>query len=141
MNIAHTTKHAISAQVLTWRTSKLLTCPKGYWNRILGIESDAKTTKGTKKGFLTGILYLAPNNLSGVMNTCACASPGCVTACLFTAGRAAFTPAIRDARIRKTRYMVTDQYAFLASIAHDIEILKRRALKRGLFPAVRINGT
>jgi hypothetical protein len=33
--------------------------------KLLGINADAKTTKGTKYGFLTGILYLAPAKLSG----------------------------------------------------------------------------
>jgi hypothetical protein len=39
-------------------------------DRLLTVQN-AKTRKGEKLGILTGILYLAPANESGVMNTCA----------------------------------------------------------------------
>ena len=32
---------------------------------LLSINQDSKTSKGTKKGYLTGILYLAPYKISG----------------------------------------------------------------------------
>lgn len=52
--------------------------------------NNAKTVKGEKQGYLTGILYLAPSDKAGNgINTCANASAGCREACLFTAGRAA----------------------------------------------------
>jgi len=114
--------------------------PTNY-RRLLSIEADAKTIKGNSQGYLTGILYLAPSTLSGVINTCPKASPGCIASCLYTAGRAAFTPSIRTARIAKTHLMVENPAAFYASLAYDIESLRRKALKRGLKPAVRINGT
>ncbi len=53
---------------------------------LLSIEADAKTAKGSASGHLTGILYLAPGTLAGVGNLCPHASPGCLAACLFTAG-------------------------------------------------------
>lgn len=31
--------------------------------RLLSVEADAKTIKGTAQGYLTGILYLAPTRL------------------------------------------------------------------------------
>jgi hypothetical protein len=107
----------------------------------LSIEADAKTIKGSKQGFLTGILYLAPHTSSGVMNTCTCASAGCIEACLFTSGRADVFPEIIEARIAKTRMLASDADTFHASLAYDIESLRIRARKRGLKPAVRINGT
>jgi hypothetical protein len=50
-------------------------------DRLLTIQN-AKTRKGEKLGILTGILYLAPANESGVMNTCASSTPECRHACL-----------------------------------------------------------
>ena len=44
---------------------------------LLSIGSDAKTVKGQKYGYYTGIQYLAPSNASGVINTCPNASKGC----------------------------------------------------------------
>src|SRR6516225_6192244 len=58
-------------------------------DRLLTVQN-AKTRKGEKLGFLTGILYLAPANESGVMNTCASSTPECRHACLYTAGRGRF---------------------------------------------------
>lgn len=53
---------------------------------LISIDTNAKTVKGQKEGFLTGILYMAPANLSGY-NTCAMASIAkCDVACLNTAG-------------------------------------------------------
>ncbi len=108
---------------------------------LLSVEKDAKTVKGTDQGFLTGILYLAPYNLSGVVNVCVNASPGCIASCLFTAGLASVHSSINVGRIAKTRYMVADPVAFRESLAYDIARLERKAMKRGLVPAVRINGT
>lgn len=46
-----------------------------------------KTLKGEGRGYLTGVLHLAPFNLSGV-NVCPMAElAGCYEACLNTAGR------------------------------------------------------
>jgi hypothetical protein len=139
MNITLQTIELLAALISTWVMGRRRK-PAGY-RRMLGIESDAKTVKGTAEGYLTGILYLAPHKLSGVINTCVMASLGCIASCLFTAGRAAFSPNIRAARIAKTVLLVTDQLAFLASLAYDIDGLRRKAAKRGLIPAVRINGT
>ena len=131
----------VCSTVAAWRKSKRLTRPEGYWDRILRIDGDAKTRKGVKRGHLTGILYLAPANMSGVLNTCSCASGGCMDVCLVTSGRAGFDPRINLTRIAKTRYMVESMKAFLLSIAHDILGLIRTAKRRRLKPAVRLNGT
>lgn len=107
---------------------------------LLTIEN-AKTIKGEKLGWLTGILYLAPANESGVMNTCQFATDGCKRSCLFTAGRASFTPSIITARIRKTRELHEDRESFMNTLRADIARLIRKAEKQGLKPAVRLNGT
>lgn len=105
---------------------------------LLTVEN-AKTTKGESLGFLTGILYLAPSDLSG-RNVCPHASEGCRLACLFSAGRGAFD-SVRDARIAKTHAFFADPKQFVEDLAENIEALKRKAAREGLEPCVRLNGT
>ena len=112
--------------------------PNGY-RSILAVEN-AKTTKGEALGYLTGIMYLAPANESGVMNTCPMATDACRAACLFTAGRGRFH-AIRQGRINKTLLLHSNRALFLECLSWDIGMIVRRAAKLGLIPCVRINGT
>jgi hypothetical protein len=109
--------------------------------KLLSVSSDAKTVKGEKQGYLTGILYLSPSDSSGVLNACAFASPGCRAACLNTAGRAAIFPAILDARRRKTELFHSNRAQFFRLLVDDIAALKRKAAREGLTPVVRLNGT
>ena len=51
--------------------------------KLLGVGTSYKTIKSEKIGVLTGILYMAPYNLSG-KNVCPNASAGCAAACLNT---------------------------------------------------------
>ena len=108
---------------------------------LLSLGSDAKTVKGEKQGVYTGIQYLAPADASGVMNTCAMASPGCRAACLFTAGRAGIYKMINEARIRKTVMLVKNPEIYFPTLVKDIESLIKKALKDNMVPAVRLNGT
>ena len=107
--------------------------------RLLTIEN-AKTVKGEKLGYLTGILYLAPAHESGVMNICPMSTEGCRKDCLYTAGRGVFT-AIIAARVRKTQWLASDREGFMAQLRKDIGSLVTRAKREGLTPAVRVNGT
>jgi hypothetical protein len=106
---------------------------------LLGIATDAKTVKSVDKGVLIGILYLAPVDISGYQ-VCPKATAGCSAACLYTAGKGAY-PRVQQARIRKTKYFFEDRANFMAEIVADIEILIKRAAKKNLIPAVRLNGT
>lgn len=106
---------------------------------LLQVSSDAKTVKGERYGILTGILYLAPADSSGVINVCPKAGL-CKGPCLNTAGRGAFDN-VQQARIAKTRYMVEHPEAFLDSLRYDVEALVRKATRLKLRPAVRLNGT
>jgi hypothetical protein len=123
--------------------------PAGY-RKMLGVDTNAKTIKesgakkikGKKRGkHLIGILYLAPSDTSGVMNTCGNETDGCKSTCLFKQGRAAIHKSINIARINKTLFLHANPAAALASLAWDIEGLIFRARKLKLKPAVRINGT
>jgi len=108
--------------------------------KLLSVESDAKTIKGSKLGVLTGILYLAPHTVSGYQ-TCPKSSAGCRESCLFTAGYAGIYPAVIQARIRKTLMFFQQRAQFLDTIVKDIEKLIKMANLKNMEPAVRLNGT
>ena len=107
--------------------------------KLLGVNSDAKTTKGTKYGYLTGILYLAPAKQSG-FEVCPSRSVGCTEACLYTSGHGSFQND-KDARIRKTQWLFNDRPGFLQALRADVKALVKKAEKQGLVPCVRLNGT
>jgi hypothetical protein len=110
--------------------------------KLLSIESDAKTSKGTALGYLTGILYLAPaTEADGVHNLCPMASEECRRACLYSAGMAGVFPSVKAARVAKTLWYLNDPKGFKAALVDDVRRLMSRAKLRGLKPAVRINGT
>ena len=107
---------------------------------LLSVNTDTKTIKSNKAGFLTGILYLAPYNLSGV-NLCPFAKvAGCIDACLNTAGRGAFSN-VQKARLRKAKLFNDNKPEFFTQLLHDIEKLKQQAVKKKLQPVIRLNGT
>ena len=108
--------------------------------------ANPKIQKGTKMGYLSFILHLAPSDLSG-KNTCPKATKGCIAACLNTAGRGGMfkrgetTNMIQRARIRKTEYFFADRAAFMDDLASDIMRAVNYARKKGLIPVFRLNGT
>lgn len=108
-------------------------------NSLLTVSSDTKTIKGEKVGILTGVLYLAPADVSG-FQVCPKASAGCKAACLYSAGRGRFSTT-QEARINRTRWFFEDRDSFMAVIVKDIQRLVRKASKLGMQPAVRLNGT
>jgi hypothetical protein len=123
-------------------------------DRLLTIGHDAKTVKGQKQGYLTGILYLAPWKSAGIrshdvdgtggrnsiVNVCPNASLECVALCLNTAGRGAFD-SIQQGRLRKTRLLFADRQAFMATLRDNVKRLLRMAERQGFTPCVRLNGT
>ena len=112
---------------------------KVYSRNVLGFSVDAKTKKGLSKGYLTGILYLAPASLSGV-NVCPKSSSGCRAACLFTSGRGRFYSVTR-ARIVKTLALHFDAPRMHETINKSIKSLLVKAINKGMVPCVRLNGT
>lgn len=101
--------------------------------------ANAKTPKGEKHGFLTGILYLAPGDLSGTP-LCPNASPGCLAGCLYTAGRGAL-PSVHQARLARSHAFLDDPMEFLRQLSFDIMELKVEAQRKGLGLVIRLNGT
>ena len=108
--------------------------------------ANPKIQKGTKLGYLSFILHLAPADLSG-KETCPKRTAGCTAACLNTAGRGGMfkkgenTNMIQKARIRKTEYFFNDRDAFMADLVTDIMKAVNFARRKGLVPVFRLNGT
>ena len=100
--------------------------------------SNAKTSKNEQD---TYILYLAPyNQNSKKINICPKASSGCAAACLFTAGRGAFSNVIK-ARQNKTEYYLHDKKAFIKQLVFEIRKEIKKASDKNEKIAFRLNGT
>ena len=108
--------------------------------------ANPKIQKGTKMGYLSFILHLAPADLSG-RETCPKRTAGCTAACLNTAGRGGMfkrgenTNVIQKARIRKTNYFFNDRAGFMDDLVSDIMKAVNYARRKGLIPVFRLNGT
>ena len=108
--------------------------------------ANPKIQKGTKMGYLSFILHLAPADLSG-REVCPKRTKGCTDACLNKAGRGGMfkrgetTNMIQKARIRKTQYFFNNRAEFMADLANDIKKAIRFAERKGLTPVFRLNGT
>ena len=108
--------------------------------------ANPKIQKGTKMGYLSFILHLAPADLSG-KETCPKRTAGCTAACLNTAGRGGMfkrgenTNMIQKARIRKTQYFFNERDAFMFDLFKDIQKAIKFAERQGLTPVFRLNGT
>ena len=107
---------------------------------LLSVDTNAKTVKGQKRGFMTGILYLAPDRVSGLFNACPNASNGCRNLCLYYAGRGAFN-SVQQARTAKTIFYVKDRQAFLATLTENVASVIRKAKAKRMHPVIRLNGT
>lgn len=107
--------------------------------KLLSISADAKTVKGEKKGYLTGVLYLAPHTISGYQ-VCPKASEGCRLACLYTAGRGVYNNT-QQSRIKKTVRFHTERDGFMAQLVKEIESVIRKGEREDLIPVIRLNGT
>lgn len=107
---------------------------------LLSVDTNAKTVKGQRKGYLTGILYLAPGKLSGLINVCPNASIACDNLCLYYAGRGAFN-SVQKARTAKTIFYVKDREAFLATLKENVTAVIRKAKAKKMTPVIRLNGT
>ena len=121
-------------------------------NQLFSISSNAKGVKGEKIGYLTGMLYLAPADLSGHQVCPMALIAACKAPCLNTAGLGGVYTSIQRSRIAKTRRFFEQREAFMADIVYSIRKLIKAARKRpvrfkgrftGKFyvPLVRLNGT
>jgi hypothetical protein len=108
--------------------------------------------KSEALGYYVAILHLAPANLSGY-ETCKGRTRGCTVDCLNTSGYAGIGSVFgsrgelitanqaQRARIARTRMFFEHRDAFLNQLVRELQLHVKRAAKRGLRPAVRLNGT
>jgi len=102
----------------------------------LAFGNDSKTVKGETEGVMTGMLYLIPDDTLCPMARTA----GCRDACLVTAGRGRRTN-VKAGRLRKTQEYYTDPVAFVDTLSREITLAQRRAERKGMTLAIRLNGT
>lgn len=112
--------------------------------KLLACGGDAKTIKSqkldTEQTYVTAIMYLAPHKLSGV-NVCPMAEQaGCVEGCLNSAGMGKFSN-VQKARIAKTAWFNLDPAGFVDALKRDIDRFASWAIRKGLTPTIRLNGT
>ena len=108
---------------------------------LLGVGTNAKTTKGDGSEYLTAILYLAPADTVDGINICPMAVlAGCKAGCLYSAGRGAFN-SVQVARQRKTIFWRDNRGEFIAQLHDDLNKFRKYCLKKGIKPVVRLNGT
>lgn len=107
--------------------------------KLLSINADFKTKKGTKQGYLTGIIYMSPGKLSG-KNLCPYASKGCLESCLYTAGRG-IKISVKTARMNRTKLFIENRVTFFNVLIKEIKALELKAKRKGLIPVIRLNGT
>lgn len=129
---------AIQAQILSDPKNRSLF--SRLPDKLLGLDTNAKTIKGERYGIKTAILYLMPAMGSGV-NLCAMAAIAkCDGPCLFTAGRGAMSNVMLS-RLRKTLYFNQYRAEFMAQLSREIATYERKAKREGFKLVVRLNGT
>ena len=105
------------------------------------LSPGSTNTKTAKNSLKTFILYLSPYNLNSKgINLCPKASKGCAAACLYTAGRGAFSN-VQKARQNKTEYYLNDKKGFIANLSNQIMKEYLKAKKGNYKIAFRLNGT
>lgn len=108
--------------------------------KLLGIDTNAKTIKGEKYGIKTAILYLMPAMGSGVQMCAMASTAGCETPCLFTAGRGAMSNVMLS-RLRKTLYFNQYRDQFMLQLQNELIRERTKAKRKGYKLIVRLNGT
>lgn len=130
--------HALPSPTAPHRTK-----PRKSTPLLTKAAANPKTAKGRDLPFESMILHLAPGNLSG-HEVCPYRSKGCTFACLNTAGHGGIggpDNSVQRARIRKTKMFFEDRSGFMAQLVKETETLVKRAKRKGLAPALRLNGT
>lgn len=123
---------------------------------LLNIDKNPKTVKGRAMGFMTAILYLIPWKFSGV-NLCPMAHiAGCIDGCLNTSGHGGIAKrgdiiatdagplpdnVVQRARMQRTKLFNEDRDAFMAQLIAEILAFEKKAMRKGLTPVIRLNGT
>lgn len=116
-----------------------MTTTKQKTQKILGIDSNAKTKKGVAFNYSTAIIYLSPSKKSG-KNLCPHSSNGCESACLDTSGMGAMGN-VQEARLKKTLFFLNEKDAFISQLKKEIDNFVKSSTRKNINPCVRLNGT
>jgi hypothetical protein len=108
--------------------------------KLLGIDTNAKTIKGEQYGIKTAILYLMPAEQGGTQLCPMAKTAGCEKACLFTAGRGAMN-SVMLSRLRKTLYFNQYREQFMLQLQNELIRERAKAKRKGYKLIVRLNGT
>lgn len=108
--------------------------------KLLGIDTNAKTIKGEQYGIKTAILYLMPAEQGGTQLCPMAKTAGCEKACLFTAGRGAMN-SVMLSRLRKTLYFNQYRDFFMLQLQNELIRERAKAKRKGYKLIVRLNGT
>ena len=113
----------------------------------------AKAIKAEKFGYLNAINYMAPHDSASTddlkFSLCSHASPGCIALCLGKySGQAAMvsdlehgTNAVRESRIAKSQWFMSDRAAFMAEMTDHVRAMARKARRENKALVVRPNGS
>lgn len=112
----------------------------GVGSLLTNERANPKVAKSEKLGILTGVLHLAPADLSGY-EVCPMRSAGCTAACLHTAGNPAYLANKNKARIARTKAFFENRQAFMNLLVLEMAKHIESANKQKLEPAFRLNGT
>ena len=112
--------------------------------QLIGVGNNAKTIKGDGAEYMTAIKYMKPFKTvfkGKVHNICAMAETAkCHEGCLVSAGRGQMS-SVQRGRERKTLWYLSDRVGFMDALVNDITTFRRRQIKNGVQPCVRLNGT
>lgn len=129
---------ALQSQIRT--DSKARALFARFPDKLLGLDTNAKTVKGERYGVKTAILYLTPADQSGAQLCPMAELARCKAPCLFTAGRGAMSNVMLS-RLRKTLYFLQHRELFMAQLAKEISAYEAQAQRQGFKLVVRLNGT
>jgi hypothetical protein len=111
-----------------------------FSGKLIRSGNNAKTVKGDGE-YETAIMYLAPHTLAGGKTVCPFADVAkCAAACLYTAGRGAYNN-VQQARINKAAWFHRDREGFMKALRLDLAKFALYCIRKGVRPAVRLNGT
>lgn len=101
--------------------------------------NSVKTTKGEKKGYITGVMYLAPHSISGV-NFCPMSTKECRITCLWSSGQLGLING-RMATVARSVFLNHFPKEFISRLFLEVGKLEKRASKKDMSLAIRLNGT
>src|SRR6218665_284161 len=122
-------------------------------SQVLLTVSNLKASKSKYYGYGTAFLHLAPSNFAALKtfqshpmqvasnwNMCKHASRGCREACLNVSGHG-HSQRVQNARIKKTVDFIQHPTDFVRRLNYEISAFKKKCLKEGIKPCVRLNAT